>query len=610
MKPLEAAQSWVARGFFPIPIPFREKGPKLEGWHSLRLGKDDVSRYFNGAAQNIGVLLGDPYGATDIDLDCTEAIVIANELLPETAMIFGRQSKPRSHYFYRCDPPIRSKRLLDPINKGCIVELRCQKSDGSQGLQTVVPPSTHPEGEQIRFEPGCDGYPANVDANVLQLAVARVAAASLLIRHWPGEKSGRNQAFIALAGSLARAGWQLDDAVTFHRAIYRGLWGANANFDAARAEVAATFEKYGGGHETTGKRTLSDLMVKRAVIAAFSWLGVSMQVPPRDEDAPPKKQSAQPRIIAPVSTDLESLMDDDTVRPAEVLIEGLVPKTGLVLLGGRPKDGKSYFATQIALSVVTGQPLAGWLRVSQPGRVQLWALEDHKTGTKDIVCKLLRGARPDGLRDLRVFEELPAPLLRGGDQAVRAALREHPAELIIFNSLFKLSGSSQSTYDVGQREYDCIDRARQIALEAWAVALIVMHARKNSPGGNPVENLLGTTGTSAAADVIAELKYFRSNGAGKLTVVGCGGLSGDYKLRRHDGPDQWGWAIEDQGEDADSGETSEAVLAYLEAEGASKPVMIASALKKSFDSVYGALKRLRAKNRVIVRIDRRWELSK
>jgi putative DNA primase/helicase len=206
VNPVDAAQNWVARGFFPIPIPFREKSPKLEGWQSLRLRADDVPRYFNGVPQNIGVLLGDDYGATDIDLDCAQALMVAGDLLPETGLIFGRQSKPRSHYFYRSDPPIRSKRYLDPIDKSCLVELRCQKSDGSQGLQTVVPPSTHPEGEQIRFEPGGDGYPANVDAGTLQAAVARVAATSLLIRHWTGEKSGRNQAFIALDGSLAR-GW-------------------------------------------------------------------------------------------------------------------------------------------------------------------------------------------------------------------------------------------------------------------------------------------------------------------------------------------------------------------------------------------------------------------
>jgi hypothetical protein len=48
------------------------------------------------------------------------------------------------------------------------------------GLQTIVPPSVHPSGEVISFEPGCDGDPAAVDGRILQLAVARTAAAALL----------------------------------------------------------------------------------------------------------------------------------------------------------------------------------------------------------------------------------------------------------------------------------------------------------------------------------------------------------------------------------------------------------------------------------------------
>src|SRR5215471_15257110 len=48
MTTLEAAQNWVARGFFPVPIPFRTKGPKLEGWNDLRLRLHDLPRYFNG----------------------------------------------------------------------------------------------------------------------------------------------------------------------------------------------------------------------------------------------------------------------------------------------------------------------------------------------------------------------------------------------------------------------------------------------------------------------------------------------------------------------------------------------------------------------------------
>jgi hypothetical protein len=63
-------------------------------------------QYFNGAAQNIGLLLGDKFGSTDVDCDCPEAIMGARKLLPETGLIFGRRSKPFSHYLYRSDPAV------------------------------------------------------------------------------------------------------------------------------------------------------------------------------------------------------------------------------------------------------------------------------------------------------------------------------------------------------------------------------------------------------------------------------------------------------------------------------------------------------------------------
>ncbi len=189
MTPLEAAISWIQKGFSPVPVPHRSKGSVLEGWQQLEITLATASQYFNSAPQNIGLLLGDKFGSTDVDCDCPEAIAVGRELLPETGLIFGRQSKPFSHFFYRSDPPVHTKQYKDPMDGKTLIELRGTKSDGSIGLQTVVPPSVHESGEAVRFEPGFDGTPANVDEEVLVSAVSRVAAAAVLARHWPAEGS-------------------------------------------------------------------------------------------------------------------------------------------------------------------------------------------------------------------------------------------------------------------------------------------------------------------------------------------------------------------------------------------------------------------------------------
>ena len=323
-----------------------------------------------------------------------------------------------------------------------------------------------------------------------------------------------------------------------------------------------------------------------------------------------QRQSRAPVIHAPRSMDMESLMGDTTIVTPDLSIDGLLPQVGLVLLGGRPKDGKTWFACQIALSFVTGEALGGWLQVRKPGRCHLWALEDQFALTKDKVAKLLGDRRPDSLRDLRVFAELSQPLLRGGDQLIRAALREHPAELVILDSLFKLTGAAQGKqYDISQRDYDVIDRARRIALEFRCAVIIIMHTRKGAKGGDPIENLLGTSGNTAAADCLCELK--RTGHNGKLTVIGRMVQREDYELVWHEGDKSgWGWTIDSAGDDAAIGETADDVLSFLEAQGECKPATIAASIHKSFGSVWQALLRLQSRGRVVRGSDKRWSRVK
>ncbi len=273
MTPLDAAIMWIQKGFSPVPVPHRSKRPVLKEWQRLEITRGRASEYFNGAPQNIGVLLGDKFGSADVDCDCPEAITAARELLPETGLIFGRQSKPFSHFFYRSDPPARTEQFIDPLDQSTIVELRGLSSGGSVGLQTVVPPSLHESGEAVRFEQGFEGAPANIDVEVVVSAVHRVAAAALLARHWP-TKGSRHLGFLALAGVLARAEWSSENAKTFHRVIYRCLWPLNPELGAADAEVQSTFEKLSAGGEITGVPTLTELLDKKVVDTALRWLGI------------------------------------------------------------------------------------------------------------------------------------------------------------------------------------------------------------------------------------------------------------------------------------------------------------------------------------------------
>jgi len=594
-----AAQQYLARGFLPIPIPHGAKAPTLEGWPALRLTVADLPRYFDGTPCNIGLVLGDDFGTTDVDLDCAEAIGAAPELLPDTRMIFGRTTKRASHFFYRSDPPVKSRRFLDPVDKHCLVELRGQKSDGSTGLQTIAPPSTHPSGELVAFEPGFDGHPANVEATTLQGAVIELAAASLLARHWPPAQAGRNAAFLALAGVLARAGWAFDHTLAFHRAIYRALWNGAADFEQCAAEVKSTYEKHSGHAKTTGGRSLRELVDAKAVSAALTWLGIERQA------APAVSQKRGPEAAEGMGG--ANLMTDETIVRPEMAIEGLLPACGCLLLGGRPKEGKSWLAVQIASAFVTGEPLCGWLQVLKPGRAHLWALEDGFPITKDKLLKLHKGRVPEGMENLRVFDRLERPFMNGGAEIIEATLNRHPAELVVLDSLMKLKGRPGAGGDITQEDYALIDRARRIALAQHAGLTIVAHTKKGAMGRNPIEDLIGTTGFTAATDAVAELKRHGPS-EGHLLVAGRCVPSKTFELAWFEG-EEWGWAIQAAGEDVGLGVTSQEIVSYLEAEGAAKPATVAKALHKSFGAVWRALHRLQASGKVWRGADRRWGLA-
>jgi hypothetical protein len=345
MTTLEGARLWVARGYYPVPIPFREKGPKLENWQNLRLQDEaDLRKHFARKC-NVGVLLGEPKGATDVDLDCIEAIAAWQELGLPTKLVFGRKSKRRSHYLYRSWPPVRIAKYED-AGKVTLVELRGLKKNGEAGLQTLGPPSAHPSGEPIEFEPGCDGEPASVDGRMLQLAVARTAAAALLARHWPAEHAGRHDAFLALGGMLVRAGWSLEETQKFVRAIYRALWPVNPDFRAADLEVEASFRQFGEGREITGRPALAEKIGDPKVMArVIQWLNLhhasqgapkSQSMPEWDEPIPLLVRTVpaiQPEWIPGALGDMACAVAKATETPPDMAALLSVPVASCCLAG-------------------------------------------------------------------------------------------------------------------------------------------------------------------------------------------------------------------------------------------------------------------------------------
>lgn len=260
-----------ARGFALIPVPFRQKRPVTHDWQDLRLDEAGIRTAFRDRS-NVGVLLGEPSGGlTDVDLDCSEARALALVLLPPTNLRSGRASAPGSHWFYRMRSPLKTRKYIDPLgatgdDRAMLVELR------STGSQTLVPPSVHPLGEGIVW--ASDGEPAEVEAEELRHAVARIAAGALLARSWPTMGS-RHQAALALGGGLLRAGWAVDETADFIWHIARVAGDEEA--DDRRRAVHSTADRIPAGQHTTGWPTLATVLDPRVLDSVRKWLGIGKE---------------------------------------------------------------------------------------------------------------------------------------------------------------------------------------------------------------------------------------------------------------------------------------------------------------------------------------------
>jgi hypothetical protein len=101
MSSAKAAARYIEQGWAPIPVPAGEKNPGRDGWQDLRLGLEDVPRYFTNG-QNVGLHCGEPSGwLVCADLDVREALKIAGRFLPQT-LTSGRESTPESHWWFIC----------------------------------------------------------------------------------------------------------------------------------------------------------------------------------------------------------------------------------------------------------------------------------------------------------------------------------------------------------------------------------------------------------------------------------------------------------------------------------------------------------------------------
>ncbi len=266
-----AARDFENRGWKKVVVPFGTKAAQAKAWQN----SDPKPDVFRRGTHNIGVQLGHKSGGlVDIDLDCPQAMLLADQFFPELKdAAFGRLRKDGTHVlghrlvmcpditekesvvkkyqFNAADEAEAVKSLNFP--KGVLVELRA-------GQYTGFPPSWYPIDDD---KPGPDekltwrhrGATALVpEIPVMPFAeikrmVGLLAFASLCLAAYP-IKGGRDEFCLKLAGALIHAGVGPADAGYF---IERIAEAANDEEAGRRGEKAdRTKMKADDGEQVNG----------------------------------------------------------------------------------------------------------------------------------------------------------------------------------------------------------------------------------------------------------------------------------------------------------------------------------------------------------------------
>lgn len=263
--------------------------------------------------------------------------------------------------------------------------------------------------------------------------------------------------------------------------------------------------------------------------------------------------------------------------------EGLLT-TGLTLLWGYAKTGKSILSLHLLLAVAQGGRALGHLPVKKAG-VLLISLED---GPRRLQTRLKNaGALPE--EGFTIFCDWPRA--DKGIERLEKYLSEHPEiKVVCIDTLFLFSKIKDGN-DYSETT-EVMERLKRIADARDICIIAVHHSRKmGKDSGDMIETALGSTGIVAGPDHLLYLKRTPSGPADAELHFRSKDADGQELALRFN-RDIGGWELIGDARDlADTDERQE-ILDLLKKEGALKTGKIAELLDKKVNAVSNLIHRM------------------
>lgn len=263
-------------------------------------------------------------------------------------------------------------------------------------------------------------------------------------------------------------------------------------------------------------------------------------------------------------------------------IPGLIP-TGATILGGRPKKGKSLFLGALAAAASMGGRFMG--RDIEKRKVLLYSLEDRPKSLQTRMQKW--GLTPDATLTVR---RKITPLHLGGLAEIERAFSEGYGLIGIDTIVRAMPGldlvKDSRTFD------DILARIREAAIRAEASEIAVMHIRK--PNGmtafSPVDDILGGTGLTTAADCVIGL--YTEQGKAGARLIGEPRESEPFDWKMHIDQETLCWQPDGETDQVKMSDEREAILDVLTDLGKAQITTIAKTLGADYGNTHRKIQSL------------------
>lgn len=277
------AKWWLRHGVRPIVIRKRSKKPIGDDWNQVRNTADSIDRVFKPGL-NLGGLWGKcSKWIVDVDLDWDEVCLCAAAILPET-YAYGREDRPGSHLLYTV-PDSKTTKWIDPETKEVIIELR------STGSQSVLPGSTHPDGDLYISETDGDPVFTQMSYGKMCRLLGRLAAVGLCARYYPS-KGGRHDFIHAFTGTLLHSGAKPKEARSLALALLDAVGSKETDRAQRERTIDNTIESHTSG-TTHGWKTLAEYLPESIMKRLKTWIrfsDTSVEIVSESELEKPKPQ--------------------------------------------------------------------------------------------------------------------------------------------------------------------------------------------------------------------------------------------------------------------------------------------------------------------------------